>query len=196
MNVVKHHVNDFFKQLVISNCDYNLFINEANKYVRHYKSDIQKTIFLERIFMITKAKYDRHLKFCSKEDALKCRFKKYYEIVLFFLQSEIDDLERKISNKYFNKNTRLLLNSKLEYFIDSIDSSIFYDERDYIVFKNELIEMKNYYYLDKKSWRHLFLGKIFELQNKKNISRETSEKIIEQTDSLYYFRDKDFVSVV
>jgi hypothetical protein len=195
MNIIQRQADDFFRKNEF-NHSYECFIDVVSKKVLVHKKEIYKIIFLERLFILSKIKYDRHLKYCSASINNSCRFAFYFESVLFFLQNEIDIYEKSLNNKYLKKSERISINIKLNKFIDTFDENTFHSNINYQIFKHEINEMRHYYYLNKKNWRTLFIGKITELQSKGIISSENSETLIAEIDSVYQLKKRDYLYFV
>ena len=61
------------------------------------------------------------------------------------------------------------------------------DKNNYLKFKMELNEMKGYYFLDKKNWKQLFLGKVMAMVNSDILTYEQSNKLVERIEKAYVF---------
>lgn len=194
MDFIKYHADEFLKQYEFKEKRFIVFLEEINFHLNYYKKGVQKIFFLEHIFMVEKIKYERHLKFCSESSHNNCRITKYFEMELFFLQNEIDFLESKLNAKYLKKNERTGINIELDYFIGTLYQASFQDKNNYLILKKELEEMKHYYYLDKKNWRHLFIGKITELVTKNILSAEISKNLIEIIDDVYTLKINNYMN--
>lgn len=192
MNIIQCQADDFFRKNIFNySCDY--FIDEVSKKLEFYKKEINKIVFLERLFILTKTKYYRHLKFCSVSVNSDCRFAFFFETILFFMQNEIDSCEKNLNKKYLKKSERILINMKLNRFMDAFDEDAFYNYINYQIFKSEINEMRHYYYLNRKNWRTLFIGRLTELQCKGIISSEKSKVLIAEIDSVYKLQKRDHV---
>lgn len=192
MNIIQRQADDFFQKNNFNNSS-DYFIDEVSKKLRRHQSEINKIIFLERLFILFKINYDRHQKYCTVSACNNCRFTVFYEITLFFIQNEIDLYERKISSKYLKRNERISINLKLDKFIRNLDENTFNNPINYQIFKNEIDDMRHYYYLNKKKWRQLFIGTITELENKKIISALNGKVLIAEIDSIYYLKKRDYL---
>lgn len=59
------------------------------------------------------------------------------------------------------------------------------NRNNFMKLKLELSEMKCYYFLDKKNWKQLFLGKVLVLENAHIITREQSNRLLESIEERF-----------
>ena len=117
----------------------------------------------------------------------ECRFSKFYKVVLFFLQNELDFQEKDLPFSYFKRNERVQIDHDVEAIVNFLPVLKQSDRNKYIRFRLELSEMKNYYFLDKKNWKQLFLGKVLVLENTRILTHEESTALISRIESTYAF---------
>lgn len=186
-NVIQQQADDFMNHVVKSCDEYKEFISLCNKALLNYKKNIHCIVFLERIKMVVNANYERHLVHCSLTHQDQCRFSKFYKVVLFYLQNEIDYQEKDLPFTYFKKRERLLIDKNIEEMLDLLSGIKLSDKNNYLKFKMELNEMKGYYFLDKKNWKQLFLGKVMAMVNSDILTYEQSNKLVERIEKAYVF---------
>ena len=188
MDIIQHQADEFLNHFAYKNNNSTYFINQTNEALLNYKLAIQKVIFLEKVFALIKTKYDRHLQHCNEHRTGNCRFGYYYESILFFLQHEVEFYEKRISSNTFKTSERLSINRNINDMIESFKQMETCHFEHFLAFKAELTVMKHYYYLDKKSWKQLFIGKLSELVSNKIISRNSAKQLIKQMDEAYQFQ--------
>lgn len=158
----------------------------CNKAILNYKKNIYSIVFLERLKVLVKDNQDRHIQFCDSTEHNECRFSKFYKVVLFYLQNELDYQEKDLPFSYFKKSERRLLDHDIEEMVNLLPVLKQVNKGNYMKLKLELNEMKSYYFLDKKNWKQLFLGKVMVLQNTHVISPEQSATLIEKIEQRFF----------
>lgn len=172
---------------VIKNCsNYRDFTIQCNKAILNYKKNIHCIVFLERLKLLVKDNQDRHNQYCTSTEEHECRFSRFYKVVLFYLQNELDYQEKDLPFSYFKKSERRTLDHDIEEMVNLLPMLKQVNKGNYMKLKLELNEMKSYYFLDKKNWKQLFLGKIMVLQNSQVISSEQSATLIEKIEKRFF----------
>jgi len=185
--VIQQHADDFMLHVVKSCSDYKIFIDQCSKELLNYKKNIHSIVFLERLKALLRANQERHLHYCTLSGHDECRFAKFYKVVLFFLQNELDFQEKDLPFSYFKRSERLQIDQEVEAIVNLLPVLKQSDKNKYIRFRLELNEMKNYYFLDKKNWKQLFLGKVLVMENAHILTHEESTALIERIESVYAF---------
>jgi hypothetical protein len=182
-NVIQQQADDFLQYVIKASTDHRRFIGYCNKMMLNYKKNIHCIVFLERLYELFKASEERHRQFCSTSEE-ECRFSKFYKVVAFYLKNEIDFQERDLPFTYFKKNERRMLDQNIEAMVNLPVLKIS-NRSNFIKLKLELSEMKSYYFLDKKNWKQLFLGKVLVLENAHIITSEQSNRLQESIDERF-----------
>lgn len=171
---------------VIRTCtDHRSFIEQCAKAMLNYKKNICCIVFLERLQELVKTNQERHLQFCADTDHTECRFNKFYKVVLFYLKNELDYQERNLPFVYFKRNERRELDRNIEEMVNLIPALKTSDRGNFMKLKLELNEMKSYYFLDKKNWRQLFLGKVMVLEHSQIITPDQSHTLLKRIDERF-----------
>ncbi len=171
---------------VIRSCaDHRSFIEQCRKAMLNYKKNIHCIVFLERLQELVKANQERHQQFCADTDHTDCRFNKFYKVVLFYLKNELDYQERDLPFVYFKRNERRELDQNIEEMVNLIPALKTSDRSNFMKLKLELNEMKSYYFLDKKNWRQLFLGKVMVLENSRILTPDQSSALLKKIEERF-----------
>lgn len=159
------------------------FIDDLKLELYNYYRPSDKIKFIERILL--KARYDRdeHTKVCKNPQ--QCRELQDYESIVFFMQQELDD--NGVDNRnLFNSSESFEINTRVDEWINElknfrndieqlkIGQQLIYDD-----FIEEFENLKKQTYLDKKTWRQILMGKLFEMTISGVISESLSKRIIE-----------------
>jgi hypothetical protein len=182
-NAIQQQADDFMLYVIKGCTDHRNFIRHCTKAMINYKKSIHCIVFLERLHELLKANEERHLQFCRAADD-ECRFSKFYKVVVFYLKNEIDFKEKDLPFTYFKKNERRMLDQNIEAMVNLPVLKIC-NRSNFIKLKLELSEMKCYYFLDKKNWKQLFLGKVQVLENAHVITREQSHSLLESIEERF-----------
>lgn len=178
MNVLQKRAISFMEKLNIKNDNYNDFINAVRERISVYKENHHKVIFLERILLIVQTNHERHLNYCTENVNNACRFAKSNNIIITFLQNEIDIYKKELSIFYFQKNERKFLNITIENVISLQNDIKIKDDEKCARFRSELQEMEAYNFLDKKCWKQLFKGKVIHLFETGVLTQQNARKLV------------------
>lgn len=165
--------------------DHRNFIEHCNKAMLNYKSNIHCIVFLERLQELITAGYERHSQFCTADSLDQCRFSTFYHVVLFYIKNKLEYQEQNLPFTYFKKNERRLINQEIEDLVSMLPTMKMSSRGNLMKLKMEISEMKSYYFLDKKNWKQLFLGKLTVLENTEIITREQSSKLLEKIEDRF-----------
>ena len=176
MNIIERQAIDFIRDNLPESGDYNEFIGVIRKTLNDYHRLSYKIEYLESIIANTRIEYEKHSSTCKTFD---CKTILYYENVLFFLLEELEELNSNISSNDFTKIEKESISEKLNQIISNQNLIKLGQEITYDDFKLEFDELKNYYFLNKKNWSQLFLGKLTEMVAGGIISETVSKNIVE-----------------
>ena len=185
MNVIKQIADDFFDKTLIKQTDHEYFLILVKQSMESYDNVLFKEIFLERIIIRLKLNFDSHLVFCTERENGSCRFIKFYETVLFFLSHQLLKLEKSLPKKDINSSERKQTYRKVRDILQSSKLVELNNKHNHSVLLQETKELKEFYYLDKKHWRQLLIGKIVELYGIKTINKTTNNELMKVTDEIY-----------
>jgi hypothetical protein len=106
-------------------------------------------------------------------------------VVLFYIKNKLEYQEQNLPFTYFKKNERRLINQEIEDLVSMLPTMKMSSRGNLMKLKMEISEMKSYYFLDKKNWKQLFLGKLTVLENTEIITREQSSKLLEKIEDRF-----------
>lgn len=176
MNIIERQAIDFIRDNLPESGDYNEFIGIIRKKLNDYHRLSYKIEYLESIIANTRIEYEKHSSTCK---ANNCKTLIYYENILFFLLEELEELNNKISSEEFTKVEKESISEKLNQIINNQDLIKSGQEITYDDFKLEFDELKDYYFLNKKNWSQLLIGKLTEMVAGGIISETVSKNIVE-----------------
>jgi hypothetical protein len=174
MNLIQKQASKFCKYYMNDYDGHKKFIDKVRSELWEYKKSIYKIEFLEYIIIQAKIEFDEHIASCNKRDCIPYEF---YENVLFFLQQELEELESDLNPEDFSRNEKESLNKILQKIVDDLNSIKVGQEITYNDVKDEFDELKDLYFLNKKNWVQLFIGKLNEMVISGVISETISKDI-------------------
>lgn len=186
MLIVKKQANEFLCRFHhSSNLSYFSFINELQRVISVYKNTAYKLQFYEELIRVYNERYQRHKLHCTAQSTASCRFIKYYESTLFFLDEEIKYLLKK------NTKNRISLKEKkkLVQLIDSLTNHIYNNSHYSNSIKDDLIQelnsLKELQLPNLSSYKQLVYGKLFGFLYEYNINKIELDLIKAKTDDLF-----------
>lgn len=128
--------------------------------------------------------YDEHLKVCRAEIPTDCATNKWHIQLLYFLNEDIKSLEQEIATTVpgdsdFSPEDRQKTNLQVDAILAELEKLKMGQEIIWTDVMNELNELKEMYYLNKKTWRQLLTGKLTEMVSAGVISETISKGIVE-----------------
>jgi hypothetical protein len=182
MEIVRKQASSFIEQELMTSTDIDLIDNLKSKLYK-YSRIPDKIAFIEECLIKIREAKDEHLVTCT--NPLKCHEVASYDNMIFFTEQELED--NGISNKdILSTSDSITLTSKLDDLIaelrnlqNDVDSLKVGQQITYDDFIEQFENLKKQTYLDKKTWRQVFIGKLFEMTLSGVISDTLSKKIME-----------------
>lgn len=183
MDIVEKQADEFIRIKYEMANNSNEFIDNLKLELYNYYRTADKVKFIEKILLRARHDRDEHAKVCK--DPQNCRELRDYESIVFFTEQELE--ENGIDNKnLFDSSESFGVKRKVDELIDELKNlrndierlktgqQITYDD-----FIEEFENLKEQTYLDKKTWRQILMGKLFEMTMSGVISESLSKKIID-----------------
>jgi len=128
--------------------------------------------------------YDDHLKECKADDPRECQTSRWNIPFLHILNKDIAQLEYDIAatipeNSDFSKEEQDNTKQRINEILEELQHLKTGQEIIWTDLMNEMNEMKEMFYLNKKSWRQLLTGKLIEMVGAGVISETVSKNIVE-----------------
>ena len=122
--------------------------------------------------------FDKHIPVCTTEAPKVCGINRFYEDSLFFMQQEIEELIGELDGSDFQEDEKLQYSGSMELIVEDLKLLKLGQEVIYDDLLSELNELKEYYFLEKSSWKQLMLGKLTEMIAGGVISETVSKEIV------------------
>ncbi len=186
MNIIQQQAKDFIRFRFDEHGKYEEFIDNVRTQLYEYRKDTHKFEFVDYIITLVKQGYDKHLTVCKHpNDTSKCFVNKNYENALFFLENERDELSKNTPPTEFNVQEKSAINESLEKIVADLEKIKMGQEITYDDLFEELKELKEFYFLNKKHWSQLLIGRLSEMVAGGVISETISKDIVETVTKNY-----------
>lgn len=127
-----------------------------------------------------------HLRSCPNPNhRSKCIVNNNYENSLFFIQNERDEIIENLPSTDFTPPERADINESLQKILNDLDKIKMGQEITYEDLTIELNELKEFYYLNKKHWSQMLIGRLTEMVASGVISETISKDIIDTVSKHY-----------
>lgn len=179
MNLIQRQADDFLEEVLDERRgDYKKFIGEVRTQLWEYKKDSYKIEFIQRLTGQLKLKFDKHIEVCTATVKSECAVNKFFENALFFLQEEIEELEGNLANTEFKSIEKKQANDTLDKILADLNQLKVGQQITYDDLYNEIQDIKDFYFLNKKNWFQLLTGKLTEMVAGGIISETVSKDIV------------------
>ena len=180
MNIIQDQANRFYEWKFNEYGTYQEFISEVRTQLYEYRKDAHKLEFLDYLLTLIKQGFDKHLVVCIyKNEKDVCDVNKNYENTLFFIQNERDEVIESLPTTEFNLQERIEINESLQKILEDLNKIKIGQEFTYDDIVQELNELKEFYFLNKKHWSQMLIGRLTEMVASGVISETLSKDIVE-----------------
>jgi len=177
VNIVEEIANEFLDEYYVSSENKNYFLNGLDKELSRYKKEADKIIFLKSVRSSIQEMYDDHFANCKEKK--DCETLKWHLKSIFYVNNLLEDYSiSEDKNDCFTSEEKQMFCDKLDKIIDEIEilkkgQNVIYDD-----LSEEIEEMKGLFYLGKKNWKTLLVGKGFEMVAGGVVSETISKELI------------------
>ena len=161
LNLIHRQADDFLRNAQrVTRYNYKDFIQEVRNALLDYNKITYKIQFIERIKYRFKMDYDKHLDKCDMKVKSNCIENQIFENLLFFLKEKLEELESEVDDKDFDLSNRNNMNQTLNEILIKLNKLNIGQEVIFEELSDEFAELKSFYFLNKKNWVELFMGKL------------------------------------
>lgn len=153
------------------------FKREVNNSLDEIVDKTNKIHLLNLLITSIDEVYKEHLKKCKSKD--NCRYNDLYDYSLFFLQNELLRLDVIINENTFTKEDKNTAEHKLDLILKEIQFLKNGQELIYEDLLAEIEELKKLYFLGKKNWHQLLMGKVIEMTASEIIGETVAKNIVD-----------------
>lgn len=179
MDYITKLAKEFVRTRIRGNVEekYKRLIIEAQMQLEEIDLPADKIKFLDIVLEGNQKVYNEHLKSCT--DLENCGTNFGHESITYFLAQELSRLGIKLSDDTFSNDDRLATSEKLDLILEEVEKLKMGQEIIYEDLKSEVEELRKLYFLGKKKWHQIFLGKFIDMVATGVISKTVSKKLIE-----------------
>ncbi|MBK8547771.1 MAG: hypothetical protein IPL63_10430 [Saprospiraceae bacterium] len=186
MNLIQQQTEDFLDRKFNERGKYDDFIQKVRTQLYEYRKDSHKLEFIDHLMTLLKQGYDKHLTRCEyPNDRGKCDINKNYENTLFFIQNECDEMIESLPSTDFSPQERTDINESLQKILADLDKIKMGQEVTYDDLIAELNDLREFYYLNKKHWSQMLIGRLTEMVASGVINETISKDIVETVTKHY-----------
>ena len=179
MNLIQDQATRFYEWKFNEYGTYQEFISEVRTQLYEYRKDVHKLEFLDYVLTMLKQGFDKHLEVCQhKNEKGVCDVNKNYENSLFFVQNEREEVIECLPTTEFNLQERSDINESLQKILEDLNKIKIGQEFTYDDIVQELNELKEFYFLNKKHWSQMLIGRLTEMVASGVISETLSKDIV------------------
>jgi predicted CopG family antitoxin len=176
MNIIKEQANDFLGRTSHSSGQYNDYMAKVISKLYDFKKDRYKIEFLHYLMQSFKEEEVEHEVHCKNPKT--CTESKFYRQILFLLTEELEDIKKNTDEDPFYEKDKSEINDKLDDILAQFQTLKNGQEIIYEDLSQELNSMKEYFFLDRKTWSQLFIGKLTTMVSSGIITQTVSKEIV------------------
>lgn len=180
MNIIQRHADEFFraKGSIRFNIKCRDIIENVRLALYDYNKVSYKVQFLDRLIYLYKESYDTHLIDCKAKVKSDCPSNQMHEDILFFLQEELENFDNTLDNQEFSLKDKIIANEAFEKSLYEINLIKLGQEITYEDLIEEIQDLRNFYFLNKKNWTEMFIGKLTQMVATGIIGETVSKEIV------------------
>lgn len=138
--------------------------------------DSDRILYLNIIAESNQQGYEKHLKVCT--DINVCHINKDHEHLAYFINKQLYELGIQINEDMFTAEEKQSAEDKLDKLMNELEEIKLSQTVTFEYLFNEMEELKKHFYLGKKKWKELFIGKGIEMTLSGIISETVSKKVL------------------
>lgn len=178
MSIIEKLARTSFDRNIENGFDnYNEVINKVKYGANEIHSKFDKIKFLNIHLDLVNEKYDKHLLVCKNPEI--CQDNIDYESIAYFLRQELEGLDVIINEDTFTIEEKNKGDERLDQILKELQElklghQIIYDD-----LLSEINELRGLYYLGKRKWYQMLVGKFVDMAVSGVVSETISKQIIE-----------------
>ncbi len=177
MNIIEEIAQDFLEENYAGSENKNFFLSGLNTELSRQRKDADKIIFLTAVRNLIQKMYDDHLESCKEPE--DCDILKWHLKAIFYVNNHLEDYSISGNTEnLFSKSEKDNYSQKLDKIIQEIEILKKGHEVIYDGISEEIEELKNLFYLGKKNWKQIIVGKAIEMVAGGVVSETISKELI------------------
>lgn len=157
---------------------YEELLSSAKDKVFDIDNSLDKIKFINFILDRNNSDYEKHKPQCTDPD--NCRYNYGYENIAYYLTQELNRLGIHFNDDTFTDEERENADSKLDQILKDLNEVKLGQQVIYEDLTKEINELRELYFLGKKKWYQLLIGKSVDMVASGVVSETISRQIIEE----------------
>ncbi len=177
MTFPERRADEFFRRYLANGVgDFSKIKSYVNEDLYEFMDDPDRIHYLNLLAERNQQKYTDHLKVCENLEG--CPTNKDHERLSYFLTKELNELGVQLNDDIFTTEEKTAAEEKLEKLMTDLEEIKLSQTVTFQYIFEEMEELKKHFYLGKKKWKELFIGKGVEMAIGGVVSETISKKIL------------------
>ena len=177
MNIIEDIAKDFLVENYTGSENKNYFLSELKKELARHRKETDKIMFLSEIKNLIQEEYDEHYESCNERE--ECDILKWHLKAILYVNNILEDYSISSNEEdIFTNSEKKEYSKKLDKILDEIEVLKKGHEIIYDGISEEIEALKNQFYLGKKSWKQIIVGKAIEMAIGGVVSETISKDLI------------------
>jgi hypothetical protein len=156
--------------------DFKKFKSTLFDELNNFYRPTDKIKIIESVLRFSKAESSKHIKVCQEPKT--CSKSKNLALAEFILVQELEQLGINTGHEIFDLSEQKVIIGKLDDILKEIELLKMGHEIIYEDIKSEIDELRTMFFLSKKNWKQLLIGKFGEMTMSGIISESLSKKLL------------------
>jgi hypothetical protein len=180
MDVIKETANRFADSRLRGGfTKYEEFIESAKYKLYDIDNSNDKIKFINILLEKNSSEYEQHKLACTTPGSMECRQNYAHETVTYYLTQELERLGIVLNDDTFTEEEKTHAESKLDQILRDLNEVKLGQQVLYEDLTKEINELRDLYFLGKKKWHQLLIGKGVDMVASGIISETVSKQLIE-----------------
>nr|WP_315134282.1 hypothetical protein [uncultured Flavobacterium sp.] len=177
MNIIENIAKEFIIENFAGSENKIYFLNELEKELARHRKETDKIMFLSAVKFFIQEEYNEHYENCKQRE--DCDLLKWHLKAILYVNNILEDYSIS-SNKedIFSNSEKEEYSKKLDKILEEIEVLKKGHEIIYDGISEEIEALKNQFYLGKKSWKQIIVGKAIEMAIGGVVSETISKDLI------------------
>ena len=178
MNIIIEKAKRFADNYFQNPTRYEELLTAAKSKLNDIDNSLDKIKFINFLLNRNNSDYENHKLKCTEQD--NCRYNYAYENIAYYLCQELNRLGIHFNDDTFSEEDKQATESKLSQILKDLDEVKAGQQVIYEDLTKEINELRELYFLGKKKWYQLLIGKSVDMVASGIVSELVSKQIIEE----------------
>jgi hypothetical protein len=160
MDTIDRLSEKLIKHYLGSSKTYSEFRDKVNNELLDINNEKYRIKLIKNLICTISKELEKHKKVCPT-NGKDCQESEYYRDILFYLEDELYSYQYTSDND-FSFDEKIKYESRLEDIKEDLSAILAGQQGMYAKIMEEIDELKNLLFLDKRNWKNLFTGKLID----------------------------------